>query len=127
MLANTVLAPRCTLYPTLLDNEIVKKSPPVRGMAKSVFFLDHRHDDSSIHSRTSRSSRFPGRRLDTGSDRLFGLSYAKEESTGSLLLDENLQQFFQATISSKDSWGMLLPRFMRTARGSYEKNAADPI
>ncbi|KAG8980426.1 hypothetical protein FRC05_006058 [Tulasnella sp. 425] len=34
---------RCTLYPSLIDNDAVKARPSIRGMAKDVFFLDHRH------------------------------------------------------------------------------------
>ncbi|KAG8980424.1 hypothetical protein FRC05_006056 [Tulasnella sp. 425] len=34
---------RCTLYPSLIDDDTVKARPSVRGMAKDVFFLDHRH------------------------------------------------------------------------------------
>lgn len=37
--------PRSTLYPSLQDHEIVTKYPSVKGMAKNVFFLDHRHPD----------------------------------------------------------------------------------
>ncbi|KIO21376.1 hypothetical protein M407DRAFT_29032 [Tulasnella calospora MUT 4182] len=34
---------RCTLYPSLIDNDAVIGRPSIRGMAKDVFFLDHRH------------------------------------------------------------------------------------
>ncbi|KAG8908575.1 hypothetical protein FRC01_007332 [Tulasnella sp. 417] len=34
---------RCTLYPFLIDNDVVMGRPSIRGMAKNVFFLDHRH------------------------------------------------------------------------------------
>ncbi|KAG8955926.1 hypothetical protein FRC04_006374 [Tulasnella sp. 424] len=36
---------RCTLYPSLIDNDTVKARPSIRGMAKDVFFLDHRHGE----------------------------------------------------------------------------------
>ncbi|KAG8909678.1 hypothetical protein FRC01_006802 [Tulasnella sp. 417] len=34
---------RCTLYPSLIDHDAVMGRPSIRGMAKNVFFLDHRH------------------------------------------------------------------------------------
>ncbi|KIO21374.1 hypothetical protein M407DRAFT_80478 [Tulasnella calospora MUT 4182] len=34
---------RCTLYPSLIDNDAVIGRPSIHGMAKDVFFLDHRH------------------------------------------------------------------------------------
>ncbi|KAG8914739.1 hypothetical protein FRC00_011180 [Tulasnella sp. 408] len=34
---------RCTLYESLIDNDAVMGRPSIRGMAKDVFFLDHRH------------------------------------------------------------------------------------
>ncbi|CAL1707171.1 unnamed protein product [Somion occarium] len=37
---------RKTLYPKLQDHEVVKNYPPVRGMAKSVFFLSHSHREN---------------------------------------------------------------------------------
>ncbi|KAH9951524.1 P-loop containing nucleoside triphosphate hydrolase protein [Amylocystis lapponica] len=44
---------RTTLYPALEDHELVKQYPPVQGMAKNVFFLNHNHkengaDDDSV-------------------------------------------------------------------------------
>ncbi|KAG8980485.1 hypothetical protein FRC05_006118 [Tulasnella sp. 425] len=38
---------RCTLYPTLKDHTLVQTPPSVRGMAKDVFFLDHRNAEAS--------------------------------------------------------------------------------
>ncbi|KAG8908691.1 hypothetical protein FRC01_007295 [Tulasnella sp. 417] len=34
---------RRTLYPALKDHDLVQATPPIRGMAQDVFFLDHRH------------------------------------------------------------------------------------
>ncbi|KAH8119264.1 P-loop containing nucleoside triphosphate hydrolase protein [Phellopilus nigrolimitatus] len=36
---------RVTLYPGLLDHELVNQYPPVRGMGKDVFFLSHSHKE----------------------------------------------------------------------------------
>ncbi|KIO17978.1 hypothetical protein M407DRAFT_226703 [Tulasnella calospora MUT 4182] len=36
---------RRTLYPALKDHALVQASPPVRGMSRDVFFLDHRHGE----------------------------------------------------------------------------------
>ncbi|KAG8902313.1 hypothetical protein FRC00_012826 [Tulasnella sp. 408] len=36
---------RCTLYPSLVDHGDVIGRPSIRGMAKDVFFLDHRHPE----------------------------------------------------------------------------------
>ncbi|KAG8904211.1 hypothetical protein FRC01_008831, partial [Tulasnella sp. 417] len=38
---------RYTLYPTLKDHTSIQAPPSVRGMAKDVFFLDHRHAEES--------------------------------------------------------------------------------
>ncbi|KAG9045578.1 hypothetical protein FS837_006065 [Tulasnella sp. UAMH 9824] len=38
---------RYTLYPNLKDHNLVQTPPSVRGMAKDVFFLDHRHAEES--------------------------------------------------------------------------------
>ncbi|RXK38429.1 hypothetical protein M231_04338 [Tremella mesenterica] len=37
---------RNTLYPRLMDHELVTQYPDVRGMGKNVFFLDHRNPES---------------------------------------------------------------------------------
>ncbi|KAI0930201.1 hypothetical protein AcV5_006978 [Taiwanofungus camphoratus] len=37
---------RSTLYPRLQDHDLVKDYPPVRGMAKNVFFLTHNHKEN---------------------------------------------------------------------------------
>ncbi|KIO17982.1 hypothetical protein M407DRAFT_32349 [Tulasnella calospora MUT 4182] len=38
---------RQTLYPALQDHEIVRSPPSVRGMARDVYFLDHRNAEES--------------------------------------------------------------------------------
>ncbi|KIO17985.1 hypothetical protein M407DRAFT_32351 [Tulasnella calospora MUT 4182] len=38
---------RHTLYPALKDHTSVQAPPSIRGMAKDVFFLDHRHGEES--------------------------------------------------------------------------------
>ncbi|TFK54494.1 P-loop containing nucleoside triphosphate hydrolase protein [Heliocybe sulcata] len=35
-----------TLYPTLEDHDLVRQYPPVRGLARDVFFLSHNHVES---------------------------------------------------------------------------------
>ncbi|KAH6914275.1 hypothetical protein BKA70DRAFT_1558250 [Coprinopsis sp. MPI-PUGE-AT-0042] len=37
---------RNTLYPKLVDNDLVKAYPDVRGLSKNVFFLDHQHPEN---------------------------------------------------------------------------------
>jgi hypothetical protein len=36
---------RNALYPTLQDHELVKEYPPVRGIAKPVYFFTHEHKE----------------------------------------------------------------------------------
>ena len=62
-----------TLYSKLQDHDVVKNYPPVRGMAKDIFFLSHQHkenggEDESISKyntyeviiRCARSLNHPG-------------------------------------------------------------------
>ena len=42
-----LLSIRNTLYPALEDHELVRNYPPVRGIAKNVFFLTHSHKENS--------------------------------------------------------------------------------
>ncbi|KAG8887130.1 hypothetical protein FRB99_004317, partial [Tulasnella sp. 403] len=55
---------RCTLYPTLQDNDLVTKYPSVRGMAKDVFFLDHRHpEEGGGDDSVSKTNSFEARMI----------------------------------------------------------------
>jgi hypothetical protein len=47
---------RKTLYPGLIDNNIVKSYPDVRGFATNVYFLDHSHpeNDGSAEDTSSK-------------------------------------------------------------------------
>lgn len=46
---------RSTLYPALQDHDLVKEYPSVQGMAKDVFFLDHRHPEDGAGGEDSVS------------------------------------------------------------------------
>ncbi|KAF5326320.1 hypothetical protein D9611_000022 [Ephemerocybe angulata] len=48
---------RKTLYPKLIDNDLVKNYPDVRGFTKNVFFLDHEHPEND-GSADDTSSKF---------------------------------------------------------------------
>ncbi|KAG9045583.1 hypothetical protein FS837_006070 [Tulasnella sp. UAMH 9824] len=57
---------RDKLYPALKDHELVQSPPKIRGMARDVFFLDHRHAEESGGDDSASKTNAQGKYTRTG-------------------------------------------------------------
>lgn len=52
--SNIFLSFRHILYPRLEDNDLVKNYPPVKGMQKNVYFLNHTNREGGLDDSVSK-------------------------------------------------------------------------